>query len=171
MKHPPRALKILALIAGVLVIGIFGWYGYFSELFVSSSGEGEIPQDSALLPSGWETYETDSWSVGYPRDYEVHERTDGAVWFLPTGGNEKKTYFLVTEEQTTLSALKIARAAEGYRDPVDLEMANYPATKYDIGLSRVEYFILYKDRLIEIFSDSPEDETIAIMFATFAIKD
>jgi hypothetical protein len=171
MTHPPKLLYILSAFAGVMAMSVFIAYGYFSEVFISSRGSGEIALESALLPVNWKTYHADTWSVGYPADYEVHERSDGAVWFEPTAANAKKTYFLVREEITTLSALKIARHNEGYPDPIDLEVANYPATKYTIGVGRVEYFILYKDRLIEIFSDAPNDETIAIMFATFTMKE
>lgn len=168
---PSRLLRGSALVSFVLLLGIFWGYGYFSGVLFWSQNTGDFSQDSALLPIGWETYHAKRWSVGYPRHYEIHERDDGAVWFTPTGGDEKKTYFLVNEEQKTLSSLKIARRSEEYPQPVDVTIANHPATKYTLGTGREEYFILNRDSLLEIFTDAPNDETIAIMLATFTVKE
>ena len=170
MKRPPNILWALAIFSGVGAVMVFGWFGYFAPLFIPATGSGENTQHSALLPSNWETYRADVWSVGYPPDFEVHTRADGAVWFLPSGVADKKTYFLVTQENTTLNAYKIARDAGGYLAPVDVMIANYPAAKYTIGNGRIEYVISYHNGVVIVASDDLDDETIAIMFATFSLK-
>lgn len=158
----------MAIASALVLIVALGWFGYISTLFVAYHGATDLVTDSPLLPEGWETYRGDVWSIGYPKDYKIDER-HGGISFLPTGADGSKIYLMVREEQKTLSALKIARNLEGYPDPTDLTIANYPATKYTIGNGHVEYFILKNNTLIEIISDDPQDETVSIMFATFAI--
>ena len=162
---------VAAIISGFAAVGVFAWFGYLSEVFISNKGTKDFEIHSALLPNDWLTYRGDVWSVGYPKEYEVTVReTDGAVWFSPIGASEKKTYLLVTSKQESLSAFKIAQKTDGYPDPDTVMIANYPAVKYSIGNHRVEYYIAYHDRLLVVASDDPEDETVAIMFATFAIN-
>jgi hypothetical protein len=69
-----------------------------------------------------------------------------------------------------LDAYTVARKAEGYADPDDVMIANYPAVKYTIGNGRVEYYVEHGNALIGIVSDDPDDEVIAIMFATFSLS-
>lgn len=170
MKRPPNSLWALAIFSGVGAVIVFAWFGYFVPLFIPATGSGENTQHSALLPANWETYRADVWSVGYPPDFEVQTRADGAVWFLPSGVADAKTYFLVAQQDTTLDAYRISRDAEGYLEPVDVMIANYPAAKYTIGNGRVEYVVSYHNGVIIVASDDIDDETIAIMFATFTIK-
>ncbi|MEK7632558.1 MAG: hypothetical protein AAB473_02085 [Patescibacteria group bacterium] len=170
MKQPPKILWILAPLSGIGAIVVFVWFGYFAQLFLPPTGSGEVSTHSALLPSNWETYRSDVWSVGYPKDFEVHTRDDGAVWFLPSGVVDKKTYFLVTQESTTLDAYKITRDAAGYLPPTDVTISNYPAAKYVVGSSYTEYVVSYHNGLVIVASDEIDDETIAIMFATFTLK-
>lgn len=49
-------------------------------------------------------------------------------------------------------------------------ISNYPAAKYVIGDGHTEYVVSYHDGVIIVSSDDIDDETIAIMFATFNIK-
>ncbi len=170
MKRPPQPLLIGAAISGVVAFGIFVWFGYFSSIGVSPVGTGAAVSHSALLPNEWNTYRGDVWSVGYPNTFEAKTRDDGAVWFLPVGDAEKKTYFLVQKLTQTLDAYTVARKAEGYADPDDVMIANYPAVKYTIGNGRVEYYVEHGNALIGIVSDDPDDEVIAIMFATFSLS-
>lgn len=170
MHRPPRTLMILALCSAVLAMSAFAWFGYFSDIFIQSRGDTTIAQYSALLPKGWETYRGDGWSVGYPKDFEVHTRSDETVYFVPSGEVEIKTYFLVQKRDISLDAFVIAQEAEGYRAPDSVMIANYPAVKYTIGNNRVEYAISYHGHIILVASDEPSDETIAIMFATFAMN-
>ncbi len=170
MKRPPKILWVLASFSGVAAIAVFAWFGYFSEYFLSQMSDGEFSSQSALLPPRWQTYRSDVWSVGHPSDFEAHTRADGAVRFLPSGAVEKKTYFLVTQESTTLDAYRIARDAEGFLAPTDVMISNYAAAKYVIGNNHTEYVVSYHDGVIIVSSDDIDDETIAIMFATFTIK-
>jgi len=171
MKRPSNILFIVAIISGFGALGVFVWFGYLSNVFVTPLGQSNFEIHSALLPNDWLTYRGDVWSVGYPKDYEATVReSDGAVWFSPIGTKEMKTYFLITSKKESLSAFKIAQKADGYPDPDEVTIANYPAVKYSIGNHRVEYYIAYHDHLIVVASDDPEDETVAIMFATFAIN-
>jgi len=170
MKRPSNILFITAILSGFAAVGVFGWFGYLSEVFISNRGTSTIEIQSALLPKDWLTYHDDVWNIGYPKDFEVVTRkTDGAVWFLPVGVSDEKTYVLITQKEGSLDAFRIAQKAGGYPDPEEVTIANYPAVKYSIGNHRVEYYIAYHDRLIVAISDDPEDETVAIMFATFAI--
>lgn len=170
MKRPPKMLWFLAACSGVAALVVFAWFGYFAQFFLSPTGSGVIEQESALLPPKWETYRTDIWSVGYPPDFEVHERDDGAVWFVPSGVADKKTYFLITQESTSLDAFKIARDAAGYLPPTDVTISNYPAAKYLVGSDYTEYVISYHGGVVIVGSDNIDDEMIAIMFATFTLK-
>ncbi len=163
-------LWVLASCSAIAAVAVFTWFGYFAQFFLSTKGSGNIEQHSALLPPDWQTYRADAWSVGYPKDFEVHTRDDGAVWFLPSGADDKKTYFLVTQEALSLDAFTIARDADGYRAPTDVTISNYPAAKYVIGNNHTEYVISYHDGVVIVASDEIDDETIAIMFATFALK-
>ncbi len=170
MHRPPLSLLVLAGVSAVLSFGTFLWFGYVSFHGLAWRGSGDVPLDSALLPIGWETYRTQTWSVGYPSHLEVSVHGNGTVAFIPTGGEKEKVFFSVQEVPGTLSSIKIARATEGYPDPVDLEIANLPATKYTTGVSKAEFFLLYNDRLLLLTSDNAGDETVAIMLATFAVE-
>lgn len=171
MKRPSNILFIVAILSGLSAIGVFVWFGYLSNVFVAPSGQSNFEIHSALLPKNWQTYRGDVWSVGYPTNFVATTReSDNAVWFSPIGVKEIKTYFLVMPKEGSLDAFKIAQKADGYPDPDEVTIANYPAVKYTIGNHRVEYYIAYHDRLIVVASDDPDDETISIMFATFAIN-
>lgn len=169
MQQPLKILWVLAAFSAVLAMSAFAWFGYFSDIFIQSRGDTTIAQYSALLPKGWETYRGEGWSVGYPKDFEIHTRSDETVYFVPSGEAERKTYFLVQKQDISLDAFVIARKAEGYRAPDSVMIANYPAVKYTIGNNRVEYGISYRGHVILVASDEPSDELIAIMFATFAM--
>ena len=171
MKRPPKILWILASLSGALAIVAFAWFGYFSGIVLSSRGTGSVVWNSALLPRGWQTYRADVWSVGYPSNFDVVVRqTDSAVSFRPMEEPEAKTYFLVKQESMSLDAYRIARDAEGYLAPTDVMISNYSAAKYVIGNAHTEYVVSYHDGVIIVSSDDIDDETIAIMFATFNIK-
>lgn len=171
MKRPSNILFIIAIISGFAAVGVFMWFGYLSEAFIPKAGTEVFEIRSALLPKNWQTYRGDVWTVGYPTNFEATTRKrDGAVWFSPTGAKEAKTYFLVMSKEGSLDAFRISQKADGYPDPDEVMIANYPAVKYSIGNHRVEYYIAYHDHLIVVASDDPEDETVAIMFATFAIN-
>jgi len=170
MNRTPNILWVLAIFSAIGAISVFAWFGYLAEFTIPNNGGQKGVQHSALLPVDWQTYYADAWSVGYPLAFEAHTRRDGAVWFLPRGASDDKTYFLVTQEAMSLEAYLIARDAEGYLAPTSVKISNYPAAKYRIGNGRTEYVIGYHDEVIIIASDDMNDETIAIMFATFAMK-
>lgn len=148
MHRPPSSLFVLAGVSALLSVGTFLWFGYVSFDGLFSRGSGEVVFDSALLPIGWETYRTQSWTVGYPSHLDVSVHGNGTVMFIPTGAEKDEVYFSVQEVPGTLSSIKIARAADGYPDPADLEIANLPATKYTTGVAKAEFFLLYYDRLL-----------------------
>lgn len=170
IRFSHKQFRRIAIVSGFIIVVTLGWYGYVSSFIVPSRGATDLSAHSPLLPSGWTTYRGDLWSVGYPKDYKIIESKDGMLSFLPTGESGSKTYFAVREEKGTLSALKIARANAGYPNPVDLTIANYPATKYTIGNHHVEYFVLVQNTLIELISDDPTNEASSMMFATFAVN-
>lgn len=167
-----RRLRIAALVSGVFVFVVFLGFGYFESVFVSPRGNEVIVVESALLPEGWNTYRADEWSVGYPDDYTVKKRSaDAAVYFVPDDAMEKKTYFLVQQEAQSLTAIQIEREAEGYPEPVDVTIVNYPGVKYTLGSGRVEFYIDHGSSVFLLASDDPENIDIAAMFVTFAFTE
>jgi hypothetical protein len=172
MKAYERYLALAALGSGIFVFTVLIGFGYLSSVFVSSRGATGIAYESPLLPSGWQTYRGDGWSVGYSPDYHVEEQfLDGAVDFAPEDDVQTKTYFRVQWETRSLSAEKIAREAAGYEAPDEMTIANYPAVKYTLDSGRVEFLIAHNTELYSLIADTPEDPDVAPMFATFAFTE
>ena len=112
------------------------------------------------------------WSVGYPDDYIVTEHaSDQLVRFAPDDGDKNKTYFLVQKESQSVNEIKIQRATEGYLDPVDVTIANYPGVKYTTGNHHVEFFLTHGTGVYLLASDDPENTDVGEMFATFAFTE
>lgn len=172
MKAHERYLALTALGSSVFVIGVLIGFGYLTSVFVSPHGASDIVFESPLLPSGWETYRGDGWSVGYSEDYLPQERlSDNTVYFIPQDFIEKKTYFLVQWETQTLSAEKIVRKAAGYDEPDEITIANYPALKYTLDSGRVEFLVEHDTAMFSLIADDPEDPEVAPMFATFTFSE
>jgi hypothetical protein len=172
MKAHDRYLALAAMGSGVFALGMLIGFGYLSSIFVSSRGASGIVFESPLLPSGWQTYRGDGWSVGYSEEYLPQERpSDNTVYFIPEDFEEKKTYFLVQWKTQTLSEEKIAREAAGYKKPDEIMIANYPALKYTLNSGRVEFLVAYGALMYSLIADDPEDSQVAPMFATFAFTE
>ncbi len=172
MKAHDRYLALAALGSGVFTLGVLIGFGYLSSVFVSSRGASDIVFESPLLPSGWQTYRGDGWSVGYSGEYLPQERlSDNTVYFIPEDFVEKKTYFLVQWETQTLAAEKIARNAADYDEPDEMIIANYPALKYTLDSGRVEFLIEHDTAMYSLIADDPEDPDVAPMFATFTFTE
>lgn len=170
MKGHQRLLAIAATGSAIFALSIFGYFGYLSSLVVSQGGTGNFVVESPLLPTGWETYLGEGWSVGHPGDYAPIVLADGGVNFLPTGADDGKIYFSVLPQTKSLSAIAIERAAGQYHTPVNVMIANYPGLKYSIGVARADYFIDHADRVYEITSDFFNDPIVSTMFATFQFE-
>ena len=170
MKGHRNFLFITALGSAVFSLVIFGYFGYLSALNVPRGGASGFAIESPLLPTGWETYSGDGWSVGHPADYVTTTLNNGGVSFLPTGADEEKVYFEVSPQTKTLSAIVMERAAGQYHTPVNVMIANYPGLKYSTGVARADFFIDHTDRVYEITSDFFTDPIISTMFATFQFE-
>lgn len=170
MKGHQRFLAVAAAGSAVFALGIFAYFGYLSSLVVPQGGSGDFVLESPLLPTGWETYSGDGWSVGHPGDYAPIVLADGSVSFSPTGADTEKVYFSVTPQTKTLSAIAIERAAGQYHTPVNVTIANYPGLKYSTGVAHAEFFIDHTDRVYEIASDLFTDPIVSTMFATFQFE-
>lgn len=170
MKGHQRFLAMAAAGSAVFALAIFGYFGYLSSFVVPQGGADDFVVESPLLPTGWETYSGDGWSVGHPGDYAPIVSVDGGVNFLPTGADAEKVYFSVTPQTKTLSAIAIERAAGQYHTPVNVTIANYPGLKYSTGVAHADFFIDHTDRVYEIASDLFTDPTISTMFATFQFE-
>ena len=167
-----RPLRIAAMLSGMFVLVMLTVFGYFRSVIAPLRSDTPIVVESPLLPDGWNTYHDEQWSIGYPDDYAVKKRTvDGAVYFIPDGIAEKKTYlFVQRQDMHSLSEVKIARKTEEYPDPVDVRIANYEALKYTLGTGRVEYMIAYGSTIYLIASDEPQNPDVSTMFVTFAFE-
>lgn len=170
MEGHQRFLTIAAMGSAVFALGIFGYFGYLTSLVVSKGGAGDFVVESPLLPTGWETFVGDGWSVGHPGEYAPVVLSSGAVIFSPTGGDENKIYFAVLPQTKTLSAIAIERAAGQYHTPVNVTIANYSGLKYSTGGARAEFFVDHVDQVYEITSDVFTDPTVSTMFATFQFE-
>jgi hypothetical protein len=170
MKAYQRFLAVAAGGSAVFALGVFGYFGYLSSFAVPTKGADNFVAQSPLLPTGWETYTGDGWSVGHPGEYAPAVLSSGTVFFSPTGGDENKVYFAVLPQTKTLSAIAIERAAGQYHTPVNVMIANYPGLKYSTGSAHADYFIDHTDRVYEITSDIFTDPVISTMFATFQFE-
>lgn len=170
MKGHRRLLAIAATGSAVFALGTFGYFGYLSSLVVPRGGADDFVVESPLLPTGWETYIGDGWSVGHPGDYAPIVSADGGVDFSPTGADEGRIYFSVSPQTKSLSAIAIERAVGQYHTPVNVTIANYPGLKYSTGSARADFFIDHTDLVYKITSDSFTDPTVSTMFATFQFE-
>ncbi len=156
------ALLAVGIIAGFAALGVLGWKGYLPW------GSAPVNTDGgALSPAGWQTYRNEVWSIDYPSDWSAYERTgDGATGFAPTADAEEITYLIVLEYDMTYTAALRASEDDAYRE-TGVTIANYEATKFELGSGRHEYVINYKDRVVVLATDVPDNDAVGIMLASF----
>jgi hypothetical protein len=169
MYSHDRFLRGAAISSGIFVFCVLFAFGYFRAVFVAPMGTEVHVSESPLLPETWHTYRAEAWSVGYPDAYHSEERKEErAVFFIPGADDADVTYFSVHEDVRSLQEIMIARRGEGYAEPVDVMIANYPGVIYTLGTGRVEFFIAYHSTVYVLTSDDPNDGDIRTMFATFS---
>lgn len=157
--------RMLLIAGGVVALGVatvvLAWKGYLGGDVADNDGGGP------LAPAQWATYVSDAWTVSYPGDWTATKREeDGAVSFAPQAEALRLTYFIVLEyDMTYTAALRVSEDDALKSTPV--RIANYEATKLELGSGRHEYVIDYKDRVVVLATDMPDNDTVGIMMASF----
>ncbi len=166
----PKFVRVLAGLSMVILVGVFGSFGYITNWFTVDLRGGEFDTVSPLLPHGWLTYSGDGWKVGHPEEYLPMVLINGNIEFVPSDRVIGRDYFTVSIEADSLEAIKIAREKEKYPAPIVVTIANYPGLQYTTGNNHIEFFIAENNRVVKITSDELNYPIVSTMFATFAFN-
>lgn len=149
----------IALVVSMIVVLRRG-----QDLRSTASTAADRAISSPLLPiAHWKTYIGSVWSMGYPEDWQLIPSKDGLSFIDPF---TNISYLTISEVASTL-----AEVATYYQDngstKSEFLFAGYPANKFTLPSGEQDYFVAYKDRIIKIITQYPDDQKVGIMLVTF----
>jgi len=163
----PFATTIMLLVAIALVTSMVVVLRRNQDLRSAASTASDRVINSPLLPRNhWQTYGGSVWSMGYPEDWQIVPTPIGGIDFVDPFTN---TTYLTEVEPTRPLADLLADYSTGFGiTKSEFLFAGYPATKFtSLENGQQDYFISYKDRVIMLSTQYPDDQNVGIMLVTF----
>lgn len=160
----PLATIIMTLLAIVLVVLMIIVLRRGQDLRSVATTAADRAISSSLLPvAHWKTYVGSVWSMGYPEDWQLIPSKEGLSFVDPYTAT---SYLTVSEVDSTLAEVAIYYQDNGSTKSEFL-FAGYPANKFTLPSGEQDYFVAYKDRIIKIITEYPDDQKVGIMLVTF----